>query len=425
MLIRLAIALRAVGRGSSEESLELIKEHAPSVDVPLRAVIERTPGAVFKVLCDLIVSLSEYSQDPEIKEILLELGTDPRSFREAATTLEQLDFELSDRPIKAKIEEGLTILEDNGALGLESLENLGAFFTSIRLRPHQLRLTPLGTLQVGDVALDIDGLFTLQKNLAIHSVMWGRRAAFDAMGTQFGALAQTKTWNRQAGELPPVFAEADAVAIFQDWEMVQLPGVITPFVRENARRLYFGLYVIQKLMQAEWWSRFQPDLVFDSTMAETAYDPVRRSVIIGVQVAPISQIIEALLHAVDHNLMDCREFASESPGNPVNLFVGMLGPFYGDSEPRDRFARFAEHYLRIYLNQTGEPYAEIEDENDPSATQVGIVSKSFMESLVEAQHLDLTDGIERHSTLEQHNFGSAVAGAGVMIAAGAEILPGL
>ncbi len=416
MLNRLATALRTIGQGSREESFEWIGKNAPSVEPIIRDAVERAPKAIMKVLTDLILELALKTNDPALHQALLTLGTDPRNFREAADTIEGIDWLLEGHKTKPLVEQSLQILADRGVLGLSTLERLAMFLRSVQLRPHTLRLEPGGKLRSGDAVLDIDQVMAFGRSLGAHSVMWGRRAAHDSAFEAFGAAGEVAgPWSRQEGTLPASFANADALEILRSWEMAKIPGQPTPDDEENARRLYFGLWAIHRLMQPEWWGRFRPDLVFSSKEKGVHYSEPRRSIILGSGVAPLAGVIEALLQAVDHNLLDCRSFASETDGHPMSLFVGMLDSMYPESLGREKFARFTEHYMRIYLNQLGDKYAPIDSEGDPSAVSVAAMSKNFMDALVEAQKIDIEDEITKAGAAEMHGFGASAASAGAVV----------
>ncbi len=353
-----------------------IHQLAPYHWVALDKIVEKVPRSVVRPiiecigrLCDPHAGLPGADAEP-LCRLAKHVGADPRSYREAARTLELLRRQIrANSQLDEVIGNALALLDQQGVTGRKRLLELARFFIAVQRRPDVLGLRDQ-TLVVGDEDLVLHDLNTYLSELDKHSVLWGPQAAALVLypdTQQYGAtsLPKVKTplrrtlvveeaaqvlipgrssarrWVR-VDPIPAGLKVAEPREAIKEMdpfmELVPASAWLEPDRHDTLEVVYAGVRVMAAIVQPLWLSRLRLRVRLQSgALNKASYVQANKE--ISIWEGPLSAwaMVHELAHAVDDALLDTSGFASDKPGHPLNAFTDMVRPAYRDvAERRSR-----------------------------------------------------------------------------------------
>ena len=104
ILTELAAALQTIGVGSKPELMKVLDKVSRDHHLLLAQILERLPSATVKPVVETVIALTDPTSGipgtEKVHQLARHLGLDPRSYREAAKTLELLGIQ---NPVEQRV----------------------------------------------------------------------------------------------------------------------------------------------------------------------------------------------------------------------------------------------------------------------------------------------------------------------------------
>jgi hypothetical protein len=372
MLLELTDAMRAIGKGSSSETMEQISSVSVDHHRQLLQILEHLPAATLRPVVECILQICDQraglpsQESAHLCRIARHLGVDPRSYREAARTFRVLADQIpTDSELDRVIGGALGVLDERGVLGRRRILELARFFVGANRRPGSVFLDN-HLLGVADEDLLLADLVDYNAALQKHSPLWGPQAAALTLYPEtqsYGAvlpkvetpLARTLLVDRPARALlpgrtvqrrwlrvdpiPAALKTVDPEKDMAPYVTLEDPSAWqAPERRPTLDVVYAGVRVAMSIVQPLWLNRLRLRVRLVPERGNRACY-IADAGEIRVWDGPLSawSIVHEMAHAIDDVLVVGPGMASEERSNPIHSFTTLVRPHYRDVA--ERFAK--------------------------------------------------------------------------------------